>query len=79
VTGSNVKFILTETPAKVLVLGGTGFIGNELTRELAARGHDVTVLARTPSDDASNEFRTVNGDVTDYDSIEEPSRVRTPW
>jgi|AntRauMinimDraft_4_1070384.scaffolds.fasta_scaffold00724_4 NADH dehydrogenase len=55
---------------KVLVLGGTGFIGNELTRELAARGHDVTVLARTPSDDASNEFRTVNGDVTDYDSIE---------
>jgi len=34
---------------KILVLGGTGFIGSELTRELVARGHDVTVLARTPA------------------------------
>jgi NADH dehydrogenase len=35
---------------KVLVAGGTGFVGIGLVRELTARGHDVSVLARSPED-----------------------------
>lgn len=55
---------------KVLVTGGTGFIGTNLCAELADRGHDVTALSRTPDDaDLPAGVETVRGDVTDYDSI----------
>jgi predicted dehydrogenase/nucleoside-diphosphate-sugar epimerase len=33
-------------PPRILVLGGTGFIGKELLRELTAAGHNVRLLAR---------------------------------
>ena len=56
---------------KVLVIGGSGFIGSNLSRELAERGHTVTVLSRTPNIDAKADIRAVSGDVTDYDSIED--------
>lgn len=56
---------------KVLVIGGSGFIGTNLSRELADRGHEVTVLSRSPDDeDLPDSVTTVSGDVTDYDSIE---------
>lgn len=32
---------------KILAIGGTGFIGRPLVRELAGRGHEVTVLTRS--------------------------------
>ena len=55
----------------VLVTGGTGFVGRNLTQELAKRGHDVTALARTPDEDALHpDVETAVGDVTAYDSIE---------
>ncbi|WP_338729789.1 complex I NDUFA9 subunit family protein [Haladaptatus sp. DJG-WS-42] len=55
----------------VLVTGGTGFVGMHLCAELAARGHNVTALARTPDDTALPDgVTTAVGDVTDYDSIE---------
>ena len=31
---------------KIVVAGGTGFIGRQLVRELAARGDEVVVLSR---------------------------------
>ncbi|MFC6990604.1 complex I NDUFA9 subunit family protein [Haladaptatus sp. GCM10025707] len=56
---------------KVLVTGGTGFVGSALCKELTARGHDVTALARSPDDAALPEgVNTVRGNVTAYDSIE---------
>ncbi|WP_225335407.1 complex I NDUFA9 subunit family protein [Halomicrobium urmianum] len=55
----------------VLVVGGSGFIGQHLCRELDERGHDVTALARSPGDaDLPAGVETSRGDVTDYDSIE---------
>ncbi len=32
---------------KIFITGGTGFVGSRLSRQLAARGHQVTVLDRT--------------------------------
>ena len=57
----------------VLVVGGTGFVGAHLCRELASRGHHVTALSRDPDDTAvplPPEVDRVAGDVTAYDSIE---------
>jgi NADH dehydrogenase len=55
----------------VLVVGGTGFIGTHLCRELHDRGHDVTALSRSPDDGALPDgVETVMGDITAYDSIE---------
>ncbi|HAB05694.1 MAG TPA: epimerase, partial [Alcanivorax sp.] len=34
---------------KVLITGGSGFIGGELCRRLAAHGHALTVLSRSPA------------------------------
>jgi NADH dehydrogenase len=54
----------------VLVVGGTGFIGTELCRELDARDHDVTALSRSPGDaDLPDGVDRVAGDVTDHDSV----------
>jgi nucleoside-diphosphate-sugar epimerase len=36
---------------RVLVIGGTGFLGHHVVAELASRGHSVSVLSRTPSPD----------------------------
>jgi len=56
---------------RVIVAGGTGYIGRHLCTALADRGHDVTALARSPDDaDLPDVVDTAMGDVTAYDSIE---------
>ena len=55
----------------VLVVGGTGFVGQHLSRELDDRGHDVTALSRDPHDATLPDgVIRKEGDVTDYGSIE---------
>jgi len=55
----------------VLVVGGTGFVGEHLCRELDNRDHDVTALSRNPHDaELPDGVTRKEGDVTDYDSIE---------
>jgi NADH dehydrogenase len=55
----------------VLVVGGTGFVGQHLCRELHERGHVVTAMARNPGEATlPGGIDTVRGDVTAYDSIE---------
>ncbi|WP_410766573.1 complex I NDUFA9 subunit family protein [Haloferax sp. DFSO60] len=54
----------------VLVVGGSGFIGTHLCRELSSRGHSVTAMSRDPSSaDLPDGVEGVAGDITDYDSI----------
>ena len=57
---------------KVLVVGGSGFIGSTLCGELKRRGHDVTALSRSPSsDDLPKGVNKVMGNVREYGSIRE--------
>ncbi|RRJ27627.1 complex I NDUFA9 subunit family protein [Halocatena pleomorpha] len=54
----------------ILLVGGSGFIGTTLAATLIDRDHDVTVLARTPSEsELPDGVETAVGDVTAHDSI----------
>lgn len=56
---------------KVLVTGGTGFIGRYLCAELDSRGHDVIALARSPdASDLPAGVEVREGDVTERDSLD---------
>ncbi|SDQ26593.1 complex I NDUFA9 subunit family protein [Natronobacterium texcoconense] len=56
---------------KVLVAGGTGFIGTNLCTELVERGHEVTALSRNPDRGSLPEdVDLAMGDATAYESIE---------
>lgn len=56
---------------RVLLTGGTGFLGRNVARSLAARGHELRVLARADSrlDGLPERVTIVRGDVTDLDSL----------
>jgi NADH dehydrogenase len=57
---------------KTLVVGGSGFVGSHLCRELKERGHSVTALSRSPGDgNLPTGVAKTMGNVTAYDSIVE--------
>ena len=56
----------------VLVLGGSGLIGNAVVRELASRGHDVTAAGRRPGPTRNLlnlDVDYVSGDANDGDTL----------
>jgi UDP-glucose 4-epimerase len=59
---------------KVLLTGGTGFIGSHVAVELAGRGHQVTILARNrnkvPALLAFRQLEIVEGDLGDLPLLE---------
>ncbi|WP_265468663.1 NAD-dependent epimerase/dehydratase family protein [Arenimonas daejeonensis] len=72
------------TPLKLVILGGTGFVGRHLLARLAADGHAVTLLSRNL---ASHSDRLLPPgvmlrEVDVYDPTarsSRPSRARTQW
>lgn len=56
----------------ILVAGGTGFIGGVLCETLAEQDHDVTALARDPTDaDLPPSVNRAEGDVTQPNTLDE--------
>ncbi|MGH1355055.1 MAG: NAD-dependent epimerase/dehydratase family protein [Thalassovita sp.] len=56
----------------VMVIGGTGFIGRNLTRTLVQRGYDVRVLSRGktgPFDDIADHVETVAVSLSDKEAL----------
>ena len=45
----NMMALGTKARPEILILGATGFIGQELARQLIASGHSIRVLVRNPS------------------------------
>jgi len=60
------------TGAPVMVIGGTGFIGRNLTRRLVARGHQVRVLSRGssgPFGDLGDRVQTIGASLDDEEAL----------
>jgi predicted dehydrogenase/nucleoside-diphosphate-sugar epimerase len=69
--GARPKPVGTPAP-KVMVIGGTGFIGRNLTRRLVEKGHDVRVLSRGrtgPFDDIADHVELVGVSLRDEDGL----------
>ncbi|MBR0992071.1 NAD(P)-dependent oxidoreductase [Bradyrhizobium japonicum] len=63
---------------KIVIFGGTGFVGLNVAEALLARGHEVTLYDRAPLPpttqrslaDYGARLRTVQGDITDAEAID---------
>lgn len=61
------------TPTRVLLIGGTGYVGDVMRRHLRDAGHAVTLLVRSSNRNAdalrADGFEVVSGDATDAESL----------
>jgi len=56
---------------KVAIIGATGFLGSLLVKEFANRRHEITAIARNPSEDVPANVKTVKADIFDTAAIAE--------
>lgn len=61
---------------KVLVIGGTLFIGRQLVEELVKEGHDVSVMHRKPKHDLGRRVENIMADRNDADEVREALSTR---
>src|ERR1035437_3422742 len=61
---------------RVLVIGGTLFIGRALVEELVKRGHEVTVLHRKPKHDFGRRVDNIMADRNDVEAVREALSTR---
>src|SRR5579864_4839563 len=61
---------------KVLVIGGTLFIGRLLVDELVKGGHDVAILHRKPKHDFGRRVENIMADRNDADAVKEALSTR---
>ncbi|MFV0419747.1 MAG: NAD(P)-dependent oxidoreductase [Dysgonomonas sp.] len=60
---------------KVALIGATGFVGSQVLKELLARDHEVTAIARnTDKIDVDDKVKAVNVDVKDTEALTEVLR-----
>src|SRR3954468_22023826 len=59
---------------KVLVIGGTMFIGRSLIAELLKAGHEITVMHRKPKHDFGKRVQNLVADRNDAASVREALR-----
>ena len=55
---------------KILLIGGTRFLGPAIVPDLAARGHEVVVLNRGTRPNHPDAARAIKGDINDRDAFE---------
>jgi 2'-hydroxyisoflavone reductase len=56
---------------RVLVIGGTLFIGRQLVSELSKAGHEITILHRKPGHDLGKKVHELIGDRNDPESLKQ--------
>ncbi len=61
------------TPRRIVVLGGSGFVGHSLLRRLAERGHTVTALSRHP--ERHRDLAVLPGTVLRMADLDNPTRL----
>src|SRR5690554_1789918 len=54
---------------KILVIGGTQFMGRRIVERLLAGGHDVSVLHRSATHDLGPHVRNLKADRADLESV----------
>jgi nucleoside-diphosphate-sugar epimerase len=58
---------------KILQIGGTGFLGSHIVRELIERNHDLTIITRNPDNKMpfdKTKVKLIKGDILQLDKLE---------
>lgn len=56
---------------KVVVFGGSGFLGSHVADVLSERGHQVIIYDLKPSPHLKESYKMVVGDILDYETVQE--------